>query len=304
MDLNVFERQLRLMELLAQQSFVPAEGICRKLQITRRTLFRYLELFRRSGFEVERSVTGYRLSASSPFFIHVTDRVHFSEEEAITLLNILSGMDEHSSELNYLRTKLSNLANLHILNTHVVDERFASNLHNLYEAIKTKQTVVLHNYCSLKSDTVTDRVVEPYVFLEGNEAVRCFEIVSQKNKTFRLSRIERVDIVPLKWANEARHTAFFTDIFHFSGEEQCHVKLRLNLRAAQLLSEEFPNCISDLYKDKDDDSHWFLDTYVCSYKGIGRFCIGLFEDVTPLGDEEFISFLKKKTENLTNKLFQ
>ena len=60
MQLSIFARQLRLIETLAGSSYVSAEAICDKLGITRRTLFRYLDLFRTNGFLVERNRDGYR----------------------------------------------------------------------------------------------------------------------------------------------------------------------------------------------------------------------------------------------------
>ena len=37
---------------------------------------------------------------------------------------------------------------------------------------------------------------------------------------------------------------------------------------------------------------------VCDFKGIGRFCLGLFRDVTPLGGQEFLDYLNKEVRDL------
>ena len=56
--------------------------------------------------------------------------------------------------------------------------------------------------------------------------------------------------------------------------------------AHNLLIEEYPLAIRDL--KQIDGSHWLLDTMVCDYVGIGRFVMGLSEDIkilTPEFDE-------------------
>ena len=68
MELGIFERQLRLMVLLTQNREYTMDELCRKLDLSRRTLYRYLELFRDTGFEVVKQGNVYRLDKSSPFF--------------------------------------------------------------------------------------------------------------------------------------------------------------------------------------------------------------------------------------------
>lgn len=81
MELGIFERQLRLMVLLTQNREYSLDELCRKLDMSRRTLYRYLELFRDIGFEVVKQGNVYRLDKSSPFFKEITQLVHFTEDE-------------------------------------------------------------------------------------------------------------------------------------------------------------------------------------------------------------------------------
>ena len=43
-----------------------------------------------------------------------------------------------------------------------------------------------------------------------------------------------------------------------------------------------------------DKNHWSLQLDVCSYIGVGRFVLGLFDDIEVKGDEGFKEYLKKK----------
>ena len=46
----------------------------------------------------------------------------------------------------------------------------------LREAMATRKMVVLHKYASPHSNTVTDRIVEPYQLMNDERDVRCHEI--------------------------------------------------------------------------------------------------------------------------------
>ena len=46
-----------------------------------------------------------------------------------------------------------------------------------------------------------------------------------------------------------------------------------------------------------DKAHWLLKLEVCSYIGIGRFVLGLYDDIKVLGDDGFKDYLKNKLEN-------
>jgi hypothetical protein len=47
--------------------------------------------------------------------------------------------------------------------------------------------------------------------------------------------------------------------------------------ARNLLIEEYPLAERDI--QPIDETHWMLDTHVCNYVGVGRFVMGLLDDV-------------------------
>jgi hypothetical protein len=62
------------------------------------------------------------------------------------------------------------------------------------------------------------------------------------------------------------------------------------MMAHNLLVEEYPLATRDL--KQIDDNHWLLDTMVCDYVGIGRFVMGLSEDIKIL-TPEFEAYIAK-----------
>lgn len=294
------ELQLQLMLLLIENHSYTIQDICKRMELSRRNLYYYLEFFRDAGFIVEHVKPYYRISKDSPFFRKLDATVHFTEDEAIAMRQILEQTGDQSLQVNRLKQKLDKLYDLEILNDVQLREQLGRNVSTLYTAVKSKLTVVLKNYSSPHSNTVKDRVVEPFLFMDGNREIRCYELESRMNKTFKLSRIGEVELLDLVWANEGKHKQMFTDVFMFSAEQQMTVTLRLRRLAMQVLCEEYPQ--AERFVEPDGEDHWRVVMPVCSYIGIGRFVLGLFEHIDVLGDDGFKTYLKEKVNLLNNKL--
>ena len=176
--------------------------------------------------------------------------------------------------------------------------RTSHNVSVLYDAIKFKQLAVLKNYSSPHGRSQKNRMVEPFLLMNNNNEVRCYEPESGMNKTFKLSRMEDVELLDIKWSHEHEHRRMYTDIFMFSSEEQLPVSMRMGRLAYNILREEYPTTAK--YITPDGDDHWLLAMPVCSYVGITRFVLGLFEDIEVLGSDEFIAYLHDKIKLLSN----
>ena len=74
-----------------------------------------------------------------------------------------------------------------------------------------------------------------------------------------------------------------------TGQNRHRVRLRLGLRAHNLLIEEYP--LAEKYIAKADDEHWHLDTEVANYAGIARFVIGLKEDIDIIDTPELEAYI-------------
>lgn len=291
------ERELNLLLMLTENHNYTVEDICDRQQISRRNFYYYLNFFRDAGFKVEHHKPFYRIRKDSPFFRKIDEIVHFTEDEAITLRRILDQTGDQSLQVERLRRKLDRLYDLRILNDLELRETQAHNLSTIYEAIKLQQTVRLVGYSSPHSDTISDRIVEPFLLMNGNEEVRCYEISSKMNKTFKLSRMQNVELLDAQWENQAQHRQIFTDVFMFSGEQQWKVVLRMGRLSTAVLREEYPK--AEKYIEQLDDHRWQAAILVCSFVGISRFVMGLFEDIEVVECDEFKDFMRTRI-NLLN----
>ena len=300
MDNERFDRQLRLRVLLTQDRDTDIDSLSRELQMSRRSIYRYIETFRELGFVVEKRGNRYRVSPSSPFFRRITERIHFTEDEALTINQVLNAVYDRSPQVRHLRQKLSSLYDFDVLARHGVDEHIARNLASLYDAVKLERVAVLRGYVSPSSGKVSDRMVEPYMFLSENSEVRCYELATGMNKTFKISRAERVDLLDMLWSHKEAHQPFYTDMFGFSGEQLFPVRLVLGALSARLLLEEVPSVASQLALL--DDGRYRLHARVCSYKGVGRFVLGLCDDVEVESPRDFKDYLRARIRFLTQKI--
>ncbi len=300
MDKERFDRQLRLLVLLTQDRATDIESLSRELQMSRRSIYRYIEAFRSLGFIIEKRGNRYHISSSSPFFKSITERIHFSEDEAVTINQVLNAVYDQSPQVRHLRQKLSALYDFDVLARHGVDEHIARNLSVLYDAVKLERVAVLRGYVSPSSRKVSDRMVEPYMFLSENSEVRCYELSSGMNKTFKISRARSVELLDMLWTHKEAHLPFYTDLFGFSGERLFPVCVILGALSARLLMETTPAAASQL--SLLDDGRYRLTTNVCDYKGIGRFVLGLCDDVEVVSPDSFKDYLRARIRFLTQKI--
>lgn len=300
------EKEMNLMLLLTENHRYDVENICQRIGISRRMLYYYLESFRDWGFKVEKCGGIYSLDRESPFFKHLFETINFTEEEALTMLSILNKVEGNNAIIARLRRKLDRFYDLNILSNPQLREQAAHNVSVLYDAIKRHRLVKIEGYSSPHSKSCTNRVVEPFLMMNNNNDVRCYELSSGMNKTFKVSRMSNVVLLDLEWGNEAKHKQIFTDLFMFSGEERLPVKLKLDRLAYSLMVEEYPKSadfiveLSDENAEIGDDApkYWLLSIEVASYLGISRFVLGLYSHVEIIESPDFLEFVNGEIKKM------
>lgn len=282
---------LHLISMLVRSNGVSVEMLAESANMHPRAVYRALESFRKAGLIVNKMGSLYSIDPNSPFLSDISGDIHFSKAEALTMAQVLRSVNDNSQQVRYLREKLSRLYGDDVLAHHAIDDQYARNFRKLFQAVSEERMCVLRGYTSNHSGQTRDRVVEPYIFLAENNEVRCFEPDSGMNKTFKISRAESIDLLDLRWSFKDRHEEFFTDLFHFSGKERVRVRLRMGSMAANLLCEEVPSAQEQIRKLPD--GRYLLDTQVCSFVGIGRFVVGLLDDIEIVGSPRFAEYMKE-----------
>lgn len=286
------KKELEIIALLTQNRSYTADEICEKTGISRRSLYYYLDFFRTSGFEVEKHDSYISISRESEFFKRLFDILQFTFDEAVVLRNLLENSPMRNIKMKAVLQKLENFYDFESQEKEASAQRVTRNLQRVREALKKRRMMKIVGYSSPSSHTVKDRIVEPFLFMNNGNDVRCYELESGKNKTFRLSRMQGVEVLEDPWEHVDQHRKMYTDLFNFSGEEHMIITLHLGQLSHNLMLEEYPlsaPCFADMGNGK-----WLFRTEVCSYLGIGRFVLGLYDDIEIIGDEGFKDYIKAK----------
>lgn len=290
------ERELHLILLLAENHQYSINELCDKVGISHRNFYYYLEFLRDCGFRVYKNGNTYGIDRDSPFFNHLMSRISFTEEEAVQIGRLLDKAELGNPLVANIKKKLERFYDFNILADEDLREQAAHNIRSLYDAIKMKRQVVLHGYTSPHSQTTRDRFVEPFLLMNNNNEVRCYEPASGLNKTFKVSRMQNVEILDTEWEYVKYHRQVFTDVFMFSGEVLLPVELYLGQLSYNVLKEEYPQAGKMVEITTDGRRHLRMD--VCNYAGIGRFVLGLFDDIEVVGDVGFMNYLRKKINGM------
>jgi len=300
MDQPKLERLLRVMKMLTANNSLTVDEIAAKLAISQRSVYRYIDTFRAAGFVIKKTDNFIKLDKSSPYFKDISELIHFSEEEAFILKSAIENIDENNLLKQNLKKKLYTVYNYNILAETIVSGKNGKNVQQLVEAIENKRSVILRNYSSAHGNDIRDRFVEAYAFTTNYVQVWCYCPEENTNKLFKVSRIGSVEVLPESWQLEASHQSGCIDIFRMNSCDIKPIKLKLGLRSANLIQEEFP--LASKYLSKQSDNEWILETNVCSYDGVGRFVMGLLDDIEIVNSPEFFHYIQNLIKNFQNKL--
>lgn len=301
MELDKFDRQLRLIDYLVGNTRYTLAEIGDRLGLSRRSMYRYVEFLRLAGFIIHNDGGIYSIDLGSPFIAGLTQRVRFTGLELEAMADLLNSAKDDNLAIKGLKRKFSEIYGVNLLSGATINRKEAENVERLYDAIARRRKVMLHSYASSNSDTVSDRLVEPFKFMERNRAVRCYEISSSKCKTFNIGRIQgEVEVLEDPWEYTTQHIYYYTDIFGFSNEHPVRVKLIMGRLASRVLMEEY--MVDENQFVIVDDHHWMISLKVCGFKGIGRFVLGLLNDIEVVDSPEFVAYLKDNLQLLTEKL--
>ena len=302
MEQPKIERVLRLMKMMTGNNNYTVEDMAERLGISYRSVYRYIDTFKESGFVVQRKEGGiYRLGKESHYFKEISQLIHFTDEEAHIVNQLIEALDNTNIIKQNLRKKLTAVYNCTSLAECVVEGKNAVNVNHLVEAIGERKQVVLRRYASSHTGIVRDRLVEPFGFTTNYVQVWCYEPESGKNKLFNTARIGSVEVLADGWQFGELHHEGYIDIFRITGFEQKRVQLELGVMAHNLLVEEYPLSTRDM--KQIDEGHWLLDTMVCDYVGIGRFTLGLMHDIRIL-TPEFGEYIASLVERINKKMPQ
>ena len=299
MEQPKIERLLRLMKMMSGNTNFTVDELAERLGISYRSIYRYIDTFKESGFVVEKLHSNvYKLGKMPKSYVDLKRLIYFSEEEAYIINSLINSLDNTNALKTNLLKKLSAVYNSTSIANYTCNKESALSIESLGEAIKERKKVILKNYESGNSHKVSDRLVEPFEFTTNMIDVWCYDLEKKENKVFKISRIGEVRVLEEEWSEEEAHRKSITDCFRMSGFELTPVKLEMGIMAKNLLLEEYPLAEKDLRKEGD---RWILETTVSDMAGVGRFVIGLAHDINVIDSPELKLYIRNFIQkNISN----
>lgn len=283
-------RLMRLFQIIAvlKSGHWTIAQLAERFDTSQRTIYRYIHLLEEVDFLIEKDFQNRYFIITSED--EPTQSVFSIEEMKLIKKLIQSGADENPLK-NTLLKKLALNSELDSVPRLFVKARQSKLVDELANAIKNKRQVILKNYHSANSNEVRDRLVEPIHFGDNYQSVMALDTHDKICKQFKIDRIGEIVSLDKNYAFADLHKSSNTDIFGFTGDGHLWITLRMGMRAYLLMREEFP--LSVPYLQKEDD-HYVFQGPVANFEGIGRFCLGLLDEVVIVSPDNFKTFVAEK----------
>lgn len=285
-------RILRLLMMLSGSKLYSMRELQSRFGMSARNLGRDLTLIENAVFLLERA-NGYRLQSGIKANRNLKSLLHFSEEEISILYQTLSHIEGDSPVKERLVRKMNAFYDLKALEQLRQNDDLTK-VQLIRDSIDQEKQVTLIKYRSSNSNSIEDRTVEVFGFLPDYRAVWCYDIKSNSCKQFKIARMQSVTLSSSAWRYKDKHQEPFTDVFRVSAMKPLTTaELLLTLKAYNLLIEEYP--LSSKYIKKESGAYR-VKLPVANYNGIGRFVLGLMEEVEIIKPAGFKKHIHKKIE--------
>lgn len=307
MDNYSFSRYLRIVELMSGTRSYKVTELASMFCVSRRTVYRLFNDMINDGFIFEKEGrSNYRIkekpkqkeTTSIPFIL--------SAQEGSLINMIVQGMYNSVPSLDRANRQLHRNISKEYYQQNLSDSmieslvsKYTKNVYALNRAISSKKAVEIIGYQSGLSNATKNYIVEPYHFTANLRDVIAYDVRRLKTVTLKISRIGQIVEPGRAWKFEAYHRKITQDIFGMTGNRPTQVNLRLSRMALNLLMEEYPDSIQYITEEKGE---FLLKVPVFNMKGIGRFVLGLADQIQIIDSPELVSYIKQFAEKHINAI--
>jgi predicted DNA-binding transcriptional regulator YafY len=282
-------RVLQLISLLKKEPSKSIKFLAGIVESTDRTVYRYLDLIKELGFDLQRD------SFNRYFIVSDSENLEteFTSEEAHFLKELVLTAGKNNKLKDALLKKIYLKSEITIQGNHLLNAHLGKVVSDLSKAINEKKQVLLKKYQSANSNTITDRLVEPISFTDNYSSLCAFEVETGENKYFNIERMALVEVLQKQYQHEDQHQFDMPDAFGFTSSNGLpfDIHIRLNLRAFVLLKQEYP-LVVPFVKQEAKTRNYILKMTINNPKPVIRFVLGLLDDVEVIGSVDFKEYLK------------
>jgi len=232
---------------------------------------------------------------------HLKSVLFFTEEEQEALIKALAtSKDTGEERKEKIRKKLETVYDVSKLGSSLFSKTFLNKVDLLEKAKKEKKVIKLINYHSTNSNEVSDRLVEPFSVGVKEDILHSFDLDKKDIRHFRISRIERVELLHENWKNETKHYVIATDPFRIVNNDQIKVHIKIGIGGYNELIERYP--LTQAYlKPCADQAHVF--DFECkvnsNFYGLVNFILGYHEFIVEIIEpDSLLEHIRKRIQKI------
>ena len=204
--INMFNqnRIYRLFQLINYLKARPAKtvrSIETFLDTSERTVYRYLDLLKDLGFNIEKD-------SNNKIFISVSSDIElipFTPQEADYLKKLILSTGKKNQLAQSVLQKVQQSSEIQLGADSLFKAHLAKIVEQISVAIIEGKQLLIKGYSSANSQSISDRLVEPTCFTDNYDAVSAFEIKTRLNKYFNIERMASVEVLETPMKHEAQH---------------------------------------------------------------------------------------------------
>ena len=282
-------RVLQLITLLKKEPAKSIRFLSGILDSTDRTVYRYLDLVKELGFELQKDQNNkYKIVGEEEY-----QSIQFSNEELLLLRDLVLSIGKDSKLKDSLLKKIYLKSELAIQANHILKANLGKMVEKINYSILNNKRIILKGYHSLNSQKISDRIIEPIALSDNYNSICGFEVETKLNKYYNLERISEVIYLDETQEYNELHKLDEIDVFGFSdiNGQKFLVELSISFRAYILIKEEYPKIEKFIEKEKKSEKY-LLKIEVNNPKPITRFINGLKDEIEVYGSDKFMSYLK------------
>lgn len=270
-------RLLRIMRAIIERPYgYTKQQFAREYNMHEDTIKGDFKAFVSAGFEMDwDEKRRYAFKVDRPLK-KIGELLYFSEEERALLYDAIHNLRTTPQKQAQLIQKLHALYDYSRLGLAYLRKPHLTKVDLLEQAKAEKRQVMLEGYRSSNSNTVADRLVEPYHISPAEDTLQSFDVEKRIARHFRISRIARVRLLDQAWQFEGHHNIQRTDPFRIVNNDQVNVHLRLSVGAYNELVERYP--LTKSYIEETTDSNFF--DFQCmvnrNFYGLTNFILGFY----------------------------
>ncbi|SOE21248.1 Predicted DNA-binding transcriptional regulator YafY, contains an HTH and WYL domains [Spirosomataceae bacterium TFI 002] len=298
-DESVKKRVLSILRILIESpgQFTKAE-LAERFGIAKGTITRDFEEIKNAGFDIKSDSKHRYFLVPEKAVEQIKELLLITDEEVELIKTSLKGNTDTKRTTRIIQ-KIQSLSNLPRIGNIVFSKPYLAKTSLLYQAKKDKQKVILHNYRSTNSNTLKDRIVEPFHIVSDEDILHAFDIESNDIRHFRLSRIDRVEQLDDDWENEEKHNIIATDIFKITNKDQVNIHIRIKTGGYNELIERYPLAKAYLSPSPIGEDYDLVCRVNKNFYGLKNFLLGYHEYVVDiLENDELREFMNKTLKNI------